>query len=193
MLVWTKAKPFCKSYVPQEIEGFSDMMINPPPLVEKLTGDDKWRLKDMNYNPDFAQTATNISWFLENKLKTKADFIVGMNLKVVEAILSNKDLRESIKTDYTYEQFVADNQTGTASTKTKEMTDLIINKVLNHEVPLVDLFHLLADNKDNYSLWSSDVVVQSQLINQFVSKTVNQKDCLPAISTSRKCIPRQFM
>lgn len=181
---------FVKSYIPQEIEGFSDMMINPPPLVEKLTGDDKWRLKDMNYNPDFAQTATNISWFLENKLKTKADFIVGMNLKVVEAILSNKDLRQNIKTDYTYEQFIADNQTGTASTKTKEMVDLTINKVLNHEIPLVDLFHLLADNKANYSLWSSDVVIQSQLVNQFISKTVNQKDCLPAISTSRKCIPQ---
>lgn len=181
---------FVKSYVPQEIEGFSDMMINPPPLVEKLTGDDKWRLKDMNYNPDFAQTATNISWFLENKLKTKADFIVGMNLKVVEEILSNKDLRQSIKTDYTYEQFVADNQTGTASTKTKELVDLIINKVLNHEIPLIDLFHLLADNKGNYSLWSSDFAVQSQLVNQFISRSVNQKDCLPAISTSRKCIPQ---
>lgn len=179
---------FLKSLIPQEIEDLSDLTISPPPLVEKLTGEDKWRLKDMNYNPDFSQTATNISWYLENKLKIKADFIIGLNLKVIESFLSNKNLNSYLESDISYEQYIANTQSGNSSTQTKVLMDKIIDKTLNHNFPIVDLFQLVADSKNNYNLWASDTSLQSQIFNLPISKNINQKECLPAISASRKCI-----
>lgn len=181
---------FLKQFVPQEIESLSDFTVDPPPLVEKLTGESAWKIKDMNYNPDFSQTATNISWFLENKLKTKADFIIGLNLKVLESLLSNKNLKPFLETDLTYEQFIANNQSGNSSTQVKILMDKLLDNVLNHKFPLADLFEMVVDNKENYNLWVSDTSLQSQIFNLPVAKNINQKDCLPAISTSRKCIPQ---
>lgn len=181
---------FLKSFIPQEIEGLSDLVINPPPLVEKLTGDKIWRLKDMNYNPDFSQTATNISWLLENKLKTKADFVIGLNLKILESVLNSKNLKPYLETDLNYEQFISNNQSGNNTSQVKKLMDSLLGSTLNHKFPIVDLFQLLADNKNNYSLWSSDPLKQSQLFNLPISKTINLKECLPAISTSRRCIPQ---
>ncbi|OGD83733.1 hypothetical protein A2572_00730 [Candidatus Collierbacteria bacterium RIFOXYD1_FULL_40_9] len=181
---------FLKSFIPQEIERLSDLSIDPPPLVGKLTGENVWKLKDMNYNPDFSQTATNISWFLENKLKTKADFVIGLNIKVLDSLLVNKKLKPFLETDLTYEQFVADNQSGNSSAQIKILMDKLLDNVLNHKFPLTDLFEMVAKNKENYNFWVSDPVLQSQIFNLPVAKNINQKDCLPAISTSRKCIPQ---
>ncbi len=181
---------FIKSFVPQEIDALSDLIINSPPLIEKLTGDSLWKLKDMNYNPDFSQTSTNINWYLENKLKTKADFIIGLNLKVLETFLSSKNIKPLLNSDITYEQFIADTQAGNLANQVKTLTDNVLNKILNHEIPLVDLIQVIADNKNNFNLWSSDPKLQSQMQNLNLAKVMNQKECLPAISTSRKCIPQ---
>jgi hypothetical protein len=59
----------------------------PPDDIIKLLGENKWYLRDSNWDPDFTKSAQQISWFLEQETNEKIDGVIGMNLFVFENIL----------------------------------------------------------------------------------------------------------
>ncbi|NCN03872.1 MAG: DUF4012 domain-containing protein [Candidatus Pacebacteria bacterium] len=59
----------------------------PPDDVIRLLGENKWYLRDSNWNPDFTKSAQQISWFLEQQTNESIDGVIGMNLFVFENIL----------------------------------------------------------------------------------------------------------
>lgn len=59
----------------------------PPDDIIRLLGENKWYLRDSNWNPDFPASAKQISWFLEQESNRKVDGVIGINLFVLQNIL----------------------------------------------------------------------------------------------------------
>lgn len=178
---------FIKEYTPQEIAELSDQSILPPPLVEKVTGSQVWSLRDMNYNPDFPQTAVNIAWYLENKLKTKPDFIVGLNASSLIAFLENSKIQNALGNKYSLNDYKNSLNGGTSPQTTKNIFNDLVKIVFEKQMPALEMFDVLLSESENISLWSSDENLQSLIYNQPLSKAINKKSCLPGMSSARIC------
>ncbi|MCL4208338.1 DUF4012 domain-containing protein [Patescibacteria group bacterium] len=59
----------------------------PPDEVIKLLGENKWYLRDSNWDPDFSVSGKQIAWFLEQQLNKNIDGVVGINLYVMQNFL----------------------------------------------------------------------------------------------------------
>lgn len=63
--------------------------VPPPADLTKLLGEKNWYLRDSNWDPDFAKSASNITWFLERQTSSNIDSVVAINLlglsKIIEA------------------------------------------------------------------------------------------------------------
>ena len=178
---------FVKRYTPSEIDKINETNLDSPPLIEKVTGEKKWLLKDMNYNPDFFQTSVNISWYIEDKLKTKPDFIIGINTDLLTDLISDQKVASSLNIGADKSQYLAHLEMGMAAKETQQILDTGIDSFFQHKIPLVNLFNIFAENIDQLRVWSSDSEIQSLIYSQDISGTVNKQKCLPAIASSRKC------
>lgn len=59
----------------------------PPDEIIKLLGENKWYLRDSNWDPDFSVSGKQIAWFLEQQLNKNIDGVVGINLYVLQNFL----------------------------------------------------------------------------------------------------------
>lgn len=64
-------------------------ILEPPAEVRQYLGEERWFLRDSNWNPDFPQTAHRINWFLDKSLGLEVDGVIGLNLKVLSALLAD--------------------------------------------------------------------------------------------------------
>jgi hypothetical protein len=54
--------------------------VKPPDEVIDLLGENKWYLRDSNWDPDFSQSGKQIAWFIEQQTNQKIDMVVATNL-----------------------------------------------------------------------------------------------------------------
>lgn len=59
----------------------------PPDEMRKVLGEEKWYLRDGNWDPDFVNTSKNIAWFVEEGVGVKLDGVVAMNFNVIKDVL----------------------------------------------------------------------------------------------------------
>ena len=169
-----------KAFLPSEIDKIDSLTLIPPPLIEKLTGETTWNLKDMNYNPDFPQTATNIAWYLEKKLKIKPDLIISLNTSVLENLLQN----------YPH-LFPETFQAGSEDNKNHlDIFKTLVQGTLNHQIPFLDLGKISATTfiDGNINIWSSDNNLEKNILNQPFSGSIRSYDCHSAMSAARVCL-----
>ena len=69
-------------------------VIEPPKDLMQLLNEERWFLRDSNWSPDFPQAAEKIQWFIDKSLGVKVDGVVGINIRVVEEIISALDQLE---------------------------------------------------------------------------------------------------
>ncbi|MBU0974371.1 DUF4012 domain-containing protein [Patescibacteria group bacterium] len=62
--------------------------IIPPPDIVNYLGEEKWYLRDSNWNPDFPTTSAQIGWFINKSIGVDIDGVVAINL------FSTRDLFE---------------------------------------------------------------------------------------------------
>lgn len=180
---------FQKSYLSQDVDKINDFVVVPPPLVEKITGEINWKLRDMNYNPDFPQTATNISWYLEKKLKTKPNLVISLNTKVLENILINNPELSKELSDTKSDVYSAKLQSGEAIEVTNDLFQKIIAKIINHQVNLVDLASIStkAISDGNLKIWVENNEIENILKSEPVAGSITNYPCISAMNSARKC------
>lgn len=61
--------------------------VTPPEDLKQVLGEQRWYLRDSNWNPDFPSSAKQITWFLEQQLNKKVDGVVALNIGVVQDLL----------------------------------------------------------------------------------------------------------
>ncbi len=62
----------------------------PPEEVTTYLGEEKWYLRDSNWNPDFPSTSRQIEWFISKSTGVQVDGVIAVNLFTI------KDLLEAI-------------------------------------------------------------------------------------------------
>ncbi|NMB56824.1 DUF4012 domain-containing protein [Candidatus Beckwithbacteria bacterium] len=72
-------------YVP---DGQLDGFVNPPKALSEAFKHGEWRLRDSNWDPDFAKASETISWFFDKGGVKTGDGLIAVNLEVVEDILN---------------------------------------------------------------------------------------------------------
>ncbi len=60
--------------------------VAPPVKFRNLTGEQRWFLRDSNWEVDFPAAANQINWFLEKERGLSADLIVGINLSLFDML-----------------------------------------------------------------------------------------------------------
>lgn len=61
--------------------------VNPPDEIRKILGEEKWYLRDSNWDPDFPTTAQNVTWFIKESLGVSVDGVIALDLNVVQDLL----------------------------------------------------------------------------------------------------------
>lgn len=62
--------------------------INPPAEVESFLGESRLHLRDANWDPNFASSAKDMSWFIREALNQPIDGFVGLNYNQVRELLA---------------------------------------------------------------------------------------------------------
>ncbi|NMC36505.1 DUF4012 domain-containing protein [Candidatus Beckwithbacteria bacterium] len=61
--------------------------VNPPEPIQEAFGQGWWRLRDSNWDPNFAKASETMTWFFEKGGVDPGDGIIGLNLEVLEDVV----------------------------------------------------------------------------------------------------------
>ncbi len=61
--------------------------VTPPADLRQATGENSWYLRDANWDPDFATTATRTAWFVQKEFDQEVAGGVGINLNTLRQML----------------------------------------------------------------------------------------------------------
>lgn len=62
-------------------------IIEPPADLARVLGEERFYLRDANWNPDFEVSASQIAWFIEETLGRKVSGVIGINNSVMQNLL----------------------------------------------------------------------------------------------------------
>lgn len=74
-------------YSVYELDSKLSGSIIPPIDVVNYLGEEKWYLRDSNWNPDFPTTSSQIGWFINKSLGVDVDGVIALNLFSMRDIL----------------------------------------------------------------------------------------------------------
>lgn len=64
-------------------------VVTPPEEIKQLLGEERWFLRDSNWNPDFSSTAEQIKWFVENTTDKNIDGVMAVDVYGFEKLLES--------------------------------------------------------------------------------------------------------
>lgn len=179
-----------KIYSSTAIDGLNTESIEAPPLIKDITGVDQWKTRDMNYNPDFPQTAVNLKWLIEKSLKFSPDIIIFLTDDLLtELIFSEADVSldtQSIKSE-SFQDLLSK---GEAQTIIPKIIDHFTDRLLNHQIKFIDLGKILAKamGESQILFWTSDKDIEKSLLSQNYTGSVRERECHPGMQSARLCL-----
>lgn len=61
--------------------------VEPPFAIRKYLSQPNWFLRDSNFDPDFAKSAVQATWFLQKEMGVNVDTVIGVNLFFIQNLL----------------------------------------------------------------------------------------------------------
>ncbi len=181
-------------------------IVTPPSEVKQFLGEERWFLRDSNWNPDFPSSAKQIKWFLEKSVATRIDGVIGINLKVLKDILAVLD---RIELDEYNEVLTKRNLSERMefhsevqleeTTQKRDYTELVLSKILSkiQSLPtdqVTPFLSSLAEMADTKELLIS--IFDPNLATTFKSLgwdgSIIEPTC-PTIFKSGECLVDNFM
>lgn len=161
-----------------------------PPLISRYTGTENWKLRDLNYNPDFISTATNLSAVINKALKFKPDVVIALNESFLASLLQESQGLVLDGQNYTAENLSPALIQHTPSPLYKKMIEYYLDQLIGHRLSLPSFGRVLAkQTQENQILfWTADNSAEKTLIDQPFSGGVFPQNCHPAISGPVPCI-----
>lgn len=155
-----------------QLKGHAD----PPLPIRKYLSQPNWFLRDSNFDPDFAKSAAQASWFIQKELGRSVDgvfatnlFFVGNLLRVSGPVTLSDFNNETVTADNFFfkAQFYAQNDFFPGSTQKSDfltnLTNTLQLRLTNpQDLPLLSLFSVVKNSLDekNLLLWSSTESIQ---------------------------------
>ena len=137
--------------------------ISPPEEIKTYLNEDRWYLRDSNWNPSFPQAASQAKWFLAKSIGIQVDGVIGMNLRVLEEILgvlgqvSLDEYNEVLTKNNLAERMDFHSEVQLVeTTKIKDYSELVLDKILaniqqlpnNKVTPLLSALTESADEQE---------------------------------------------
>ncbi len=128
-----------KVYNTYEIDNKLTSAVKPPDEIKKTLGEQKWYLRDSNWNPDFPTTAKQVNWFVEESLGRSVDGVIALNYSSIQELLkitgpiSLDEFNEEITDKNIYDklEFHAEGKVENKAGKKVEYTALVLTKILD--------------------------------------------------------------
>lgn len=177
-------------YTSNEIDSLITGTITAPPLIAMYTGSEKWKTRDLNYNPDYNATASNFSAIIYKALKFKPDIIVAVNQSLISRFLQEDRGIVLNGQNITSESFENDLPRISPSPIYRQLIDYYFDQILGHKLTLVSFSRVIAaQSMENQLLfWTADNNVEKSIIDQSFSGAVFPHSCHPAVSGSFSCL-----
>ncbi len=169
-----------RNYSSSEINTLASGLVEPPPIIKLYSGTDDWKLRDMNYNPDFPQTAENLSWFINRVLKFKPDVVLAVNDHLIQNLLDQDKNVADLEKELSVPNSSLYNQ----------LVDLYINKLIQHKLSLLVIGRALAKEVGENQLlfWTADSSAEESILDQVYSGSVLPHLCHSGLRSTRLCL-----
>ena len=177
-------------YRSDEIDNLAVGVITAPPFIRQFTGQNDWKMRDLNYNPDFPQTATNISWLIEKTLKFKPDVVVAVNDKLLSRLLEEDKGIVLQGQNITVESFQTELNSVSPSPIYRDLIGYYLDRIFGHTRTLASLGRVVAKLSDENQLlfWSSDNDIEKSIVNKPFAGAVYPHVCHGGLSNFQTCI-----
>lgn len=177
-------------YTSGEIDSLIAGSVTAPPLINLYTGSEIWKIRDLNYNPDYASTATNFAAVIDKSLKFKPDIVVAVNESLVQSFLNQEKGIVINGQSITSEIFQSDLAKNSPSTLYRQLIDHYLDQVIKHQLSLLTLSRVISEQSaENQMLfWTADETIEKSIANQSYSGGVYPHSCHPAISGKVFCL-----
>lgn len=156
-----------------EPDGKLEGHVEPPYPVQEAFGQGWWKLRDANWDPDFASAAASVNWFMKQAGEPETDGIIAINMSTVSRVV---DILGPIKLS-TYEETVSGRNFYQLAQKYAEVDGDkrgflgMVGVRLVDEIQRVNLIDLIDLSKLAYRelksgqiwVWMSDVKLQKRI------------------------------
>lgn len=177
-------------YQDTEMNNLSVGLVQAPPLIRLYSGSDDWKFRDMAYNPDFPQTATNISWFASRFLKFSPDIILAVNDRLIRDLLEQDKTVKINELPITSSDLDKDLSLNSNSHLYRQLVEFYFDKLSQQKLSLLTvgqvLSRQLADNQILF--WTSDKQLESTILDQPYSGAVLSHICQPSLRFTNQCL-----
>lgn len=124
-------------YSTYEIDNRLVSVVMPPDEIKQVLGEQKWFLRDSNWNPDLPATAKQINWFLEESLNRSVDGVVTIHYGTIREILKSigplaiEQFNEEITDKNIYDklEFHAEGKVADKAGKKVEYTSVLLTRL----------------------------------------------------------------
>lgn len=95
------------------IDGQLDLQIEPPLEIKKDLGQNRWFLRDSNWEPDFPSSARQAEWFYTKETGERVDGVIALDVSAIEKLLGIigpldlPDYNEKITEDNLFEKAIS--------------------------------------------------------------------------------------
>lgn len=177
-------------YQSDEIDSLAVGVTIAPPLVSQITGVEDWKTRDLNYNPDFPHSATNISWMLERTLRFKPDIILAVNDRLLSNLLLEDKGIILNGQSVTSEVFQKELSTTSPAGLYRDLISYYLDSILEHRPSLVSLGRVIAKQSEENQIlfWSSDESIEKSVVNQTYSGSIYPHACHAGLSGNGPCL-----
>lgn len=178
-----------KVYSASELDSLAVGTIQAPPLLKKILNYSDWKFRDLNYNPDFPQTAENISWYLERILRFKPDAIISVDNSFLSDIVfadGQLALDDQIVTKTSFRNIIASSNPGLY----KQLIGMFADDLTQGKLSPLILSHAVAKQmgESNLYFWTSDPVAQKSVLDQPYSGAIVNYLCHSALLSLSNCL-----
>jgi hypothetical protein len=132
---------------------------------------------NLNTNPDFHQTSIDISYFIENTLKIKPDFIIAIN----DLLLKEFVQEEKLPTKDSITENIIDSN---GAVFQKNLVNQYLDRLFNHEITLPVIGRSLSKmiSENQIYMWSKDTQMEHVLSTQSFSGVIQPHSCISGLS-----------
>lgn len=161
-----------------------------PALINYYTGSENWKVRDLNYNPDFSSTANNFASVIDKSLKFKPDVIVAVNESLIQSLLDQDKGVIINGQSITTETFLNELPKSTPSVLYRQLIDYYVDEVANHKVSLLSLGRVLSEQSSGSQMlfWTADENIERSINSQSLSGGVYPHGCHNAFSNKVNCL-----
>lgn len=176
-----------RSLQPTDVEIAAIGTVPAPEMLSRVTGDTRYKFRDMNYPADYSQTGQYIVWYLGNTIDLKLNALIAVNRSFFTDLLTQDKSIQVGEQQIKPQDFTS---TIDASSPADPVVNYYVNRFRSGKLSMTEFGHTFLSEleKGNILLYSADNSAQDLISRLPVSGTVLDHFCHPGLENYTQCI-----